>query len=128
MNLNSSEMSGPDSIPVVVLINSEPELSYILAEIFNTCLKESCLQDRVKLSLVVTVFTSVGERSTAKNCCPVSFLFVVCKVFEKLVTNRIFDHLEKPCRFCDFQYGFMVFQLCLIELLELLAGLRLVEL
>ena len=41
-NLDSSNASGPDCIPVVVLKNCEPELSYILAELFNICLKESC--------------------------------------------------------------------------------------
>ena len=42
MNLDLSKASGPDCIPVVVLKNCEPELSYILAELFNKCLKESC--------------------------------------------------------------------------------------
>ena len=42
MNLDLSKASGPDCIPVVVRKNCEPELSYILAELFNKCLKESC--------------------------------------------------------------------------------------
>ena len=33
-NLDLSMVSGPDCIPVVVLKNCEPELSYILAELF----------------------------------------------------------------------------------------------
>ena len=45
MNLESSRASGPDFIPVVVLRNCDPELSYILAELFNKCLKEYCLPD-----------------------------------------------------------------------------------
>ena len=45
-----------------------------------------------------------GPRSTAKNYCPVSLLSVVSKVFEKLVNNRIVDHLEKCDLFSDFQY------------------------
>ena len=53
MNLDSSEVSGPDCIPVVVLKNCEPELSYILAELFNMCLKESCFPDCWKVSSVV---------------------------------------------------------------------------
>ena len=44
--------------------------------------------------------------STAKNYCPISLLSVVNKVFEKLVNNRILDHLEKSGLFSDFQYGF----------------------
>ena len=55
---------------------------------------------------MVPVFKNVGERSTAKNYCPVSLLSVVSKVFEKLVNNRIVDHLEKCSLFSDFQYGF----------------------
>ena len=55
---------------------------------------------------MVPVFKTVGERSTAKNYCPVSLLSAVSKVFEKLVNNRIVDHLEKCGLFSDFQYGF----------------------
>ena len=106
MNLDSSKASGPDCIPVVVLKNCEPKLSYILAKLFNKCLKESCFPDCWKVFSVVPVFKNVGESSTAKNYCPVSLLSVVSKVFEKLVNNRIVDHLEKCGLFSDFQYGF----------------------
>ena len=90
---------------MVVLKNCERELSYILAELFNKCLKESCFPDCWKVSSVVPVFKNVGERSTAKNYHPVSLLSVVSKVFEKLVNNKIVDHLEKCGLFSDFQYG-----------------------
>ena len=105
-NLDSSKASGPDCIPGVVLKNCEPELSYILAKLFNECLKESCFPDCWKFSSVVPVFKNVGERSTAKNYRPVSLLSVVNKVFEKLVNNGFVDHLEKCGLFSDFQYGF----------------------
>ena len=72
INHDSSKVSGPDSIPVVVLKNCDPELSYILAELFNMCLKESCFPDCWKVLSVVPVFKNVGERSTAKNYRPVS--------------------------------------------------------
>ena len=45
------------------------------------------------------------ERSIAKNYHPVSLLSVVNKIFEKLVNNRIVDHLEKCCLFCISQCG-----------------------
>ena len=106
MNLDLSKESGPDCIPVVVLKNCEAELSYILAEFFNKCLKESCFPDSWKVSLVVLVFKNVGEWSTAKKCHPVSLLSVISKVFEKLKNNRIADRLEKCGLFSSFQYGF----------------------
>ena len=87
MNLDLSKVSGPDCIPVVVLKNCEPELSYILAELFNECLQESCFPDCWRVSSVVPVFKNVGERSIGKNYCLVSLLTVVSKVFEKLVMD-----------------------------------------
>ena len=106
MNLDLSKASDLDCIPVVVLKNCEPELSYILAELFNKCLKESCFPDCWKVSSVVPVFKNVGERSTAKNYHPFSLLSVASKVFEKLVNNKIVDPLEKCGLFSDFEYGF----------------------
>ena len=106
MNLDLSKASGPDGIPVVVLKNCEFELSYILAELFNKCLKESCFPNCWKVSSVVPVFKNVGEWSTAENYHPISLLSVVNKVFVKLVYNRVVDHLEKCDLFSNSQYGF----------------------
>ena len=90
----------------MALKKCEPELSYILAELFSQCHRESGFPDCWEVLSVVPVFKDVGERSTAKNYCPYSHLSVVSKVFEKLVNNRMVDHLEKCGVFSDFQYGF----------------------
>ena len=55
---------------------------------------------------MVPVFNNARE-TAAKNYRPVSFLSLVSKIFEKLVNDRIVDHLEKCGLFSDFQYGFM---------------------
>ena len=56
MDLDLSKASGPDCIPLVVLKNCEPELFYILTEIFNNSLKEARFPDWWKVSSVVLVF------------------------------------------------------------------------
>ena len=55
---------------------------------------------------MVSVFKNVGERSTAKKYCPVSLLSVVSEIFEKLVNNKIVDHLGKSCLFLGFPVWF----------------------
>ena len=89
--------------------NCEPELSYILVELFSKYLKESCFPDHWKVSLVVPVFKNFEEQTSAKNYHPVSLLSVVSKVFEKCVNNRIVDHLEKFGVFSDYHCGFRFF-------------------
>ena len=85
MNLDLSKASGPDCIPVVVLKNCEPELSYILAELFNKCLKESCFPDFWKVSSVVPVFKNVVERSKKlKTTALLVFFLWLVKSLKKL--------------------------------------------
>ena len=107
MNPDLSKSSGPDCIPEVVLKSCGLELSYILAEIFDKCLKKSYFPDCWKVSLVVSVFKNVGDWSTAKEYHPVSLLSVVSKIFEKLMNNRIVDLLEKCGLFSDFLKGLL---------------------
>ena len=56
--------------------------------------------------MIVPEFKNVGGRSIAKKYRTFSLLYVVSKVFEKLLNNRIVDHLVKCGLFSDFQYGF----------------------
>ena len=95
MSLNLSKASAPGCIPMRVLKNCEPKRSYLLAEPFNKCLKESFFLDCWKIWSVVPVFKHVWERYTAKNYHPVSLPSVVSSFFEKLVNIRIADHLDK---------------------------------
>ena len=78
-NLDSSKVSGPNCIAFVVVKNCEPELSYILAQLFNMYFPECW-----KVSSVVPVFKNIGERSTAKNYHPVSLLSVLVKSLKNL--------------------------------------------
>ena len=90
-------------VPVAVLKTCEPEVSYILAELFDMALKESFCW---KVLLMVPAFKNVGKRSAAKNCCPFNLLCVVSKFFDMVVIDMIVDHLEKCGLFSDFHYGF----------------------
>ena len=79
MNLDLSKASGPGCIPVVVLKNCEPEFSYILAELFNVCLKESCFPDCWKVSLVVPVLKNVGKGLLLKTTALLVFFLSLLK-------------------------------------------------
>ena len=81
-NLRSSTASGPDCFPVAVLKNCEPEL--VSQRVLFSRLLEGLIDDP-------------HLRMLGKG-----LLSVVSKVFEKLVNNRIVDHLEKCGIFSNF--------------------------
>ena len=83
-NLDSSKASGPDCIPVVVLKNCEPELSYILAELFNMCLKESCFPDCWKFSSVVLYSGMLGKGLQLKATALLVFFLWLVKSLKTL--------------------------------------------
>ena len=92
-SLDLSLASVLECIPKLLLINCEPELSNILAEPFNKCLSESCFPEHWKVITVVPVLNNGGEMSAAKNYQPFNLLFLVSKVFEKLVKNKLVVNL-----------------------------------
>ena len=108
MNLDWSEASGPDCIPVLVLKNCDPELSYILAKLFNKCLKEVCFPECWfhRWSLYLRM---LGKSLPLKITVLIVFFLWLVKVFEKLINNRIVDHPEKSGLFSDLRYGFRFF-------------------
>ena len=74
MNLDLSKASGPDCIPIVVLMICESERSYILAELFNNCLKESCFPDCWKVSSVWSLYLRIiGKGLQLKTTAPLVF-------------------------------------------------------
>ena len=84
MNLDLSKASGPDCIPVVVLKNCEPELSYILAELFNKCLKESCFQIAGRFHLWSLYLRMLGKGLLLKTTALSVFFLWLAKSLKSL--------------------------------------------
>ena len=85
MNLDLLKASGPECIPVVVLKNCELELSFILAELFNSVLCSLVFQIVGRFRQWSLYLRMLGKRSTAKSYCPVCLLSLVSQVFDHLL-------------------------------------------
>ena len=68
----------------LVLKNYESGLPYILADLFNMCLKEPCFPGFWKVSSLAPVFQNFGERSSNKNYHPFSLLLLLVKSLKNL--------------------------------------------
>ena len=88
MNLDLSKASGPDCIPVVVLKNREAELSYVLAELFNKFLKESCFQIAGRFHHWSLYIRMLGKGLQLKATTLLVFFVWLVKSCKNMVNNR----------------------------------------
>ena len=104
--IHSSEAfnTGPHGIPAIVLKMCSPELSPILAKLFNMCLAVSVFP--WKVASIVPVFNGVGEHSESTNYCPISLLPIISKIFECFVNQQLLGYLEDNDLITDCQYRF----------------------
>ena len=84
------------------MLSSVSDRAKLFAKTFS---KNSNLVDS-GISLPAFPSWTILEESMAKNCYPVSLLSVVSKVFEKLVNDKLVDHVKKYGCLSDFQCGF----------------------
>ena len=105
-NLQSGKATGPDNIPVVVLKHISPELSPILARLFNRCLRVGCFPTSWKFSVVCPVYKNSGDRQSPSQYRPISLLCIISKLFETIINQQIMSHLSEANLLSDFQYGF----------------------
>ena len=105
-DLVSSKATGPDEIPVVVLKNISPELSPLLAKLFNRCIKEKCFPTSWKIASICPVFKNSGERSSPSQYRPISLLSIISKIFESILNKYTINYLNANNLLSDVQYGF----------------------
>ena len=105
-NLDLSKASGPDCMPVVVLKNCGPEIPYIIAELFNECLRQSCFPVLKGITDGPSIEEGLHLKTTVCRLCRRRLSSFFSKIFEKLINNGIVDNLEKCIFFSNFEYGF----------------------
>ena len=84
MKLNMSKASGPDCIPMVVLKSCQPALSYILAELFNKCLKELVFQIVGRFRLCSLSLRMLGKGLLLKTTALLVFFLWLVKSLKSL--------------------------------------------
>jgi len=98
INLDTSKAMGPDGIPPIVLSKCASILCKPLHHLFCFTLKYGYLPSEWKLH---KVFKS-GDRTQIKSYHPISLLSNISKVLERIIYNKIIDHIAS-----QFSLGFI---------------------
>ena len=94
-NLDPKKSTGPNSIPHQVIDNILPDISKVLADLFNVSLETGVFPELLKIVKVISVFKNKGSATETSNYRPISLLSNIDKLFEKIVHEKITTFLNK---------------------------------
>ena len=81
------------------------EIATPLLHLFNLSLTTGTFPSQLKTSRTIPVFKA-GERTNCDNYRPISLLSSISKILEKIIANRLVNHLESNKLLYEHQYGF----------------------
>jgi hypothetical protein len=88
-----NKVDGYDEISTKIIQLSKPFIISPLTNICNKALGQGNFLERFKFSLVKPIYKS-GDKSSPSNYRPVSLLPIFSKIFEKIIYNRLYEHMN----------------------------------
>jgi len=104
--LRSNSSCGPDSLPPVLFKRLKFCLSYPLTLIYNQLISVGAVPEEWLSAHVTPVFKR-GQSGDISNYRPISLTCVPSKILERIIANKILDHLYLNNILCKAQHGFV---------------------
>ena len=114
--LQSSKAPGPDGIPSEIIKPLAEVIAEPLATLFNQSLEEGCLPEEWRVAQVVPIHKG-GDRGSTTNYRPVSLTAILLKVFERILREKLVEHLTQNGLLSAAQHGFRKRKSCTTNLL-----------
>ena len=104
--VKTAKSFGTDNISSYFLKLALPFIGNSLAVLFNTAIETGQFPDSWKVARVTPIFKD-GEKTNKSNYRPISVLPVISRLFEKLVTDQLYKHMDENGQFSNDQSGFL---------------------
>ena len=115
--LKESSSPGPDEIHPKFLIECVDYLDRPLYYLFRDSLDSGTIPNIWKVAHVTPIYKK-GVKSDPLNYRPISLTSVVCKAMERIIRDKIIEHLDSHKLLSIHQHGFRSNRSCLTQLLE----------
>ena len=104
--VKTAKSFGTDDISSYFLKLALPFIENSLAFMFNTSIETSMFPDSLKIARATPIYKN-GDRADNSNYRPTSFLPVISRLFEKLVANQVYKHMEDNGLFSSGQSAYL---------------------
>ena len=102
VKLKENRACGPDLIHQKILIELQAELVLPFVDVFNQSLQDGRLS-LVWMKANVCPISKKGDRADPTNHRPVSLTSCICQIFESIIRDAIYDHLQVNNILCNEQ-------------------------
>ena len=110
--------AGPDGdIPAKILTGCKSSLCTPLFLLWEKSLEDGLTPPSLKMQFITPIFKR-GNKTLAANYRPVSLTSNLLKTFERVMRNKLVEHLEENNLLPDSQHGFRKRRGCLTQLLD----------
>ena len=104
--LDTSKSPGPDKIPAKLLKTCALIIASPLTKLFNKSLQSGNFPSSWKKANVTPIFKQKGSNSDPTNYRPISLLPNISKILEKIVFNKIYQHITEHKLLTEKQSGY----------------------
>jgi len=114
--LNSKSAPGSIGIEANVFKECSDELTPIICELFNLCLKQNSIPHEWKTSHITPIYKGKGNKSSLENYRPISIISPLSKVFESVIGAKMRFYFESKNILHQDQNGFREGRSCHLAL------------
>ena len=104
-SLDLSKSTGLHQIPIKFLKLATTVVAPISTVMFNCCIQEGTYSNILKFAQIIPIYKK-RDKEKCRNYRPISLLYPINKVFEKLIYNQLQNYLTKKDLLTSCQYGF----------------------
>ena len=103
--LKQKKAAGFDDLSSSIVIDAYDSLENILFHVFKVSIKQGIFPDSPNIAKVIPIFKT-GAKGNVSNYRPISSLPVFSKVLERIICNRVYNHLDSKGLLFEKQFGF----------------------
>ena len=104
-SLKRNKAAGFDDLSSNIIIDAYDSFKNILFHVFKVSIQQGIFPDSLKIAKVTPIFKS-GDKDNVSNYRPISILPVFSKVLERIMYNRVYNHLDSKGLLYEKQFGF----------------------
>ena len=103
-SLKRNKAAGFVDLSSNIIIDAYNSLKNILFHVFKVSIEQGIFSDCLKIANVTLIFKS-GAKGNVNNYHPIYILPVFSKVLERIMYNRIYNHLDSKSLLYEKQFG-----------------------